>query len=177
LSIKRDGATANSLIIERARPAEVPEPLITSFLQKPAATEVRCGGIELSPCSAACPSGTIYTSFQPDICAGLLSSGTSAAPLLVVGLPFEFVFADQTMQLPGYSRGHGSGVGENACVTWRDNPSALQVASKPGYNCPEAKKLRYPPKLAGFIHPGWSPGHETTSSKYLSDVLVIENGP
>ncbi|EJK46141.1 hypothetical protein THAOC_35208 [Thalassiosira oceanica] len=92
LSIKRDGATANSLIIERARPAEV---------QKPAATEVRCGGIELSPCSAACPSGTIYTSFQPDICAGLLSSGTSAAPLLVVGLPFEFVFADQTMQLPG----------------------------------------------------------------------------
>ncbi|EJK44584.1 hypothetical protein THAOC_36865 [Thalassiosira oceanica] len=56
LSIKRAGATANSLIIERARPAEVPEPLIT----------------------AACPSGTIYTSFQPDICAGILS-GTSAA--------------------------------------------------------------------------------------------------
>ncbi|EJK60821.1 hypothetical protein THAOC_18764 [Thalassiosira oceanica] len=48
---------------------------------KPAATEVRCG-IELSPFSAACPSGTIYTSFWPDICAGILS-GTSAAPLSV----------------------------------------------------------------------------------------------
>ncbi|EJK59952.1 hypothetical protein THAOC_19772, partial [Thalassiosira oceanica] len=65
---------------------------------KPAATEVGCG-IELSPCSAACPSGTIYTSFRPDIGAGLLS-GTSAAPLSV-GLPSEFGFADQTMPLPG----------------------------------------------------------------------------
>ncbi|EJK52143.1 hypothetical protein THAOC_28620, partial [Thalassiosira oceanica] len=42
---------------------------------KAAATEVGCG-IELSPCSAACPLGTIYTSFRPDIGAGLLS-GTS----------------------------------------------------------------------------------------------------
>ncbi|EJK43830.1 hypothetical protein THAOC_37687 [Thalassiosira oceanica] len=42
---------------------------------KAAAMEVRCG-IELSPCSAACPSGTIYTSFWPDICVGLLG-GTS----------------------------------------------------------------------------------------------------
>ncbi|EJK71024.1 hypothetical protein THAOC_07571, partial [Thalassiosira oceanica] len=67
---------------------------------KPAATEVGCG-IELSPCSrAACPSGTIYTSFRPDIGAGLLS-GTSAAPLSVVGLPSEFGFADQTTPLPG----------------------------------------------------------------------------
>ncbi|EJK54380.1 hypothetical protein THAOC_25996, partial [Thalassiosira oceanica] len=64
---------------------------------KPAATEVGCG-IELSPCSAACPSGTIYTSFQPDICAGLLGV-TSAAPLSV-GLPCEFGFADQTTPLP-----------------------------------------------------------------------------
>ncbi|EJK53905.1 hypothetical protein THAOC_26567, partial [Thalassiosira oceanica] len=64
---------------------------------KPAATEVRCG-IELSLCSAACPSGTIYTSFWPDICGGLLS-GTSAAPLSVVGLPSEFGFADQTTPL------------------------------------------------------------------------------
>ncbi|EJK51027.1 hypothetical protein THAOC_29842, partial [Thalassiosira oceanica] len=47
LSIERAGATANSLIIKRARPTEVPEPLITSFLWKPAATEVRYG-IELS---------------------------------------------------------------------------------------------------------------------------------
>ncbi|EJK69912.1 hypothetical protein THAOC_08790, partial [Thalassiosira oceanica] len=43
---------------------------------KAAATEVICGGIELSPCSAACPSETIYTSFWPDICVGLLG-GTS----------------------------------------------------------------------------------------------------
>ncbi|EJK64051.1 hypothetical protein THAOC_15252, partial [Thalassiosira oceanica] len=92
------GATANSLIVKRARPAKVPEPLITAFLYKPAATEVGCG-IELSPCSAACPSGTIYTSFRPDICAGLLS-GTSAEPLSV-GLPSEFGFADQTTPLPG----------------------------------------------------------------------------
>ncbi|EJK46881.1 hypothetical protein THAOC_34428 [Thalassiosira oceanica] len=62
-----------------------------------AATEVRCG-IELSPCSTACPSGTIYTSFWPDICVGLLG-GTSAAPLSV-GLPFDFRFADQMTQLP-----------------------------------------------------------------------------
>ncbi|EJK60009.1 hypothetical protein THAOC_19712 [Thalassiosira oceanica] len=75
LSIKRAGATANLCIIARAWPAEVSEPLITSLLWKPAATEVRCG-IELSLCSAACPSGTIYTSFWPDICAGLLG-GTS----------------------------------------------------------------------------------------------------
>ncbi|EJK54229.1 hypothetical protein THAOC_26169 [Thalassiosira oceanica] len=74
LSIKRAGATANSLIVKRARPAEVPEPLITAFLYKPAATEVGCG-IELSPCSAACPSGTIYTSFRPDTVLG-----SSAAP-------------------------------------------------------------------------------------------------
>ncbi|EJK67081.1 hypothetical protein THAOC_11931 [Thalassiosira oceanica] len=87
LSIKRAGATANLCIIARAWPAEVSEPLITSLLWKPAATEVRCG-IELSLCSAACPSGTIYTSFWPDICAGLLG-GSSAAPLSV-GLPFEF---------------------------------------------------------------------------------------
>ncbi|EJK70341.1 hypothetical protein THAOC_08307 [Thalassiosira oceanica] len=98
LSIKRAGSTANLCIIARARPTEVSEPLITSFLWKPAATEVRCG-IELSPCSAACPSGTIFTSFQPDICAGLLS-GISAAPLSV-GLPSEFGFADQTTPLPG----------------------------------------------------------------------------
>ncbi|EJK52489.1 hypothetical protein THAOC_28224 [Thalassiosira oceanica] len=79
LSIKRAGATANLCIIARARPAEVPEQMITSFLQKPAdTTEVRYG-IELSPSSAVCPSGTIYTSFWPDICAGLLS-GSSAAP-------------------------------------------------------------------------------------------------
>ncbi|EJK66302.1 hypothetical protein THAOC_12786 [Thalassiosira oceanica] len=97
LSIKRAGATANLCIIARARPAEVSEPLITSLLWKPAATEVRCG-IELSLCSAACPSGTIYTSFWPDICAGLLG-GSSAAPLSV-GLPFEFGFADQTTPLP-----------------------------------------------------------------------------
>ncbi|EJK64704.1 hypothetical protein THAOC_14534 [Thalassiosira oceanica] len=49
--------------------------------------------------SAACPSGAIYTSFQPDICAGLLS-GISAAPLSV-GLPSEFGFADQMTPLPG----------------------------------------------------------------------------
>ena len=54
-------------IIARARPAEVSEPLITPFLYKAAATEVRCG-IELSPCSAACPSGTIYTSLWPHLC-------------------------------------------------------------------------------------------------------------
>ncbi|EJK61988.1 hypothetical protein THAOC_17426 [Thalassiosira oceanica] len=66
--------------------------------EKPVATEVRCG-IELSPGSAACPSGTIYTSFRPDICAGLLS-GTSAATLSV-GLPFDFGFADRTTPLPG----------------------------------------------------------------------------
>ncbi|EJK66544.1 hypothetical protein THAOC_12533 [Thalassiosira oceanica] len=85
-------------IIARAWPAEVSEPLITSLLWKPAATEVICG-IELSLCSAACPSGTIYTSFWPDICAGLLG-GSSAAPLSV-GLPFEFGFADQKTPLPG----------------------------------------------------------------------------
>ncbi|EJK54850.1 hypothetical protein THAOC_25487 [Thalassiosira oceanica] len=65
---------------------------------KAAATEVRCG-IELSPCSAACPSGTIFTSFWPDLCVGLLG-GSSAAPLSV-GLPSEFGFADQTTPLPG----------------------------------------------------------------------------
>ncbi|EJK52083.1 hypothetical protein THAOC_28685 [Thalassiosira oceanica] len=66
LSIKQAGASANLCIIKRARPAE-----------KAVATtdEVRCG-IELSPCSAACPSETIYTSFRPDICVGLLG-GTS----------------------------------------------------------------------------------------------------
>ncbi|EJK77537.1 hypothetical protein THAOC_00623 [Thalassiosira oceanica] len=68
------------------------------FIEKPAATEARCG-IELSPCSAACPLGTIYTSFWPDICVGILG-GTSAAPLSV-GLPSEFGFADQTTPLPG----------------------------------------------------------------------------
>ncbi|EJK49120.1 hypothetical protein THAOC_32034 [Thalassiosira oceanica] len=97
LSIKRAGATANLCIIARAWPAEVSEPLITSLLWKPAATEVRCG-IELSLCNAACPSGTITTSFWPDICVGLLG-GSSAAPLSV-GLPFEFGFADQTTPLP-----------------------------------------------------------------------------
>ena len=51
------------------------------------------------PCSAACPSGTIYTSFWPDICVGLLS-GTSTAPLSV-GLPSDFRFADQMTPLPG----------------------------------------------------------------------------
>ncbi|EJK62813.1 hypothetical protein THAOC_16554, partial [Thalassiosira oceanica] len=55
-------------------------------------------GIELSLCSAACPSGTIYTSFWPNIFVGLLS-GTLAAPLSV-GLPSEFGFADQTTPLP-----------------------------------------------------------------------------
>ncbi|EJK60416.1 hypothetical protein THAOC_19238, partial [Thalassiosira oceanica] len=64
---------------------------------EPVATEVGCG-IELSPCSAACPSD-IYTSFWPDICAGL-HSGTSAAPLLV-GLPLEFGFTAQTTPLLG----------------------------------------------------------------------------
>ncbi|EJK55478.1 hypothetical protein THAOC_24789 [Thalassiosira oceanica] len=75
LSIKRTGATANLCIIARAQPAEVSEPLITSLLWKPAATEVGCG-IELSLCSSACPSGTIYTSFWPNIYTGLLR-GTS----------------------------------------------------------------------------------------------------
>ncbi|EJK51525.1 hypothetical protein THAOC_29297 [Thalassiosira oceanica] len=84
---KRAGATANLCIIARARPAEVSEPLITSLLQKAVAIEVRCG-TELSPCSVACPSGTIYTSFWPNICVGL-------APLSV-GLPFDFRFVDQT---------------------------------------------------------------------------------
>ncbi|EJK67665.1 hypothetical protein THAOC_11275 [Thalassiosira oceanica] len=65
---------------------------------KPVATEVRCG-IELSPCSVACPSGTIYTSFWPNICAGL-HAGTSAASLSV-GLPFEFGFTAQTAPPPG----------------------------------------------------------------------------
>ncbi|EJK68370.1 hypothetical protein THAOC_10453, partial [Thalassiosira oceanica] len=44
----------------------------------------------------ACPSGTIYTSFWPDICAGLLGGSSSSAAPLSVGLPFEFGFADQT---------------------------------------------------------------------------------
>ena len=98
LSIKLAGVTANLCIVARARPAEVSEPLITSLPWKPAATEVRCG-IVLSPCSVACPSGTIYTSFWPDLCAGLYA-GTSAAPLSV-GLPFEFGFTAQTTPLPG----------------------------------------------------------------------------
>ncbi|EJK64605.1 hypothetical protein THAOC_14646, partial [Thalassiosira oceanica] len=68
---------------------------------KPVATEVRCG-IELSPCCAVCPSGTIYTSFWPNICAGL-HAGTSAAPLSV-GLPFEFGFTAQTTPPPGAGR-------------------------------------------------------------------------
>ncbi|EJK44283.1 hypothetical protein THAOC_37190, partial [Thalassiosira oceanica] len=79
LSIKRAGVTAKLCIIAQARPAEVSEPLITSLLWKPAATEVRCG-IELSLCSAVCPLGTIYTSFWPDICVVLLGGtvgGTS----------------------------------------------------------------------------------------------------
>ncbi|EJK64434.1 hypothetical protein THAOC_14829 [Thalassiosira oceanica] len=78
LSIKRAGSTANLCIIARAWPTEVSEPLITSFLWKPAAiTEVRCG-IELSPCSAACPSGTIHTSFSFWPAISVL--GSSAAP-------------------------------------------------------------------------------------------------
>lgn len=48
--------------------------------------EVGCG-IKLSLCSTVCPSGTIHTSFRPDLSIRLLG-GTSAAPLLV-GLPFE----------------------------------------------------------------------------------------
>ncbi|EJK65003.1 hypothetical protein THAOC_14199 [Thalassiosira oceanica] len=88
LSNKRAGATANSLIIARARPAEVSEPLITSFYRSrrllkldvvsnlvPAAPRVHRG------------SSAICTSFLPDISAGLLS-GTSAAPLSV-GLPLS----------------------------------------------------------------------------------------
>ena len=70
-------------IIARARPAEVSEPLITPFLYKAAATEVRCG-IELSPCSVACPSGTIYTSLRPHLCIEL-RDGTS------VGWPLDRV--------------------------------------------------------------------------------------
>ncbi|EJK66990.1 hypothetical protein THAOC_12030 [Thalassiosira oceanica] len=83
LSIKRAGATANSLIIERARPACRGPGAVDNVISTEAGgyctAEVGCG-IELSPCSAACPSGTIYTSFRPNICVGLLS-GTSAAPL------------------------------------------------------------------------------------------------
>ncbi|EJK46055.1 hypothetical protein THAOC_35297 [Thalassiosira oceanica] len=72
-----------------------------SLFGSSSSTEVRCG-IELSPCSAACPSGTIYTSFQPDICAGRAPQrhlgGTSVG---CVGLPSEFGFADRTTPLPG----------------------------------------------------------------------------
>ncbi|EJK73144.1 hypothetical protein THAOC_05250 [Thalassiosira oceanica] len=87
---------------------------------KLAATEVRCG-IELSPFSAACPSGTICTSFQPDICAGLLS-GTSAAPLSV-GLPSEFGFADQ-----GRVYGQPTLIGPHIAS---QEPHALHIACTP----------------------------------------------
>ena len=70
--------------LARAWPAEVSEPLITPpLLYKAAATEVRCG-IELSPCSVACPSGTIYTSLWPHLCIEI-RGGTS------VGWPLDRV--------------------------------------------------------------------------------------
>ena len=53
------------------------------LLYKAAATEVRCG-IELSPCSVASPSGTIYTSLWPHLCIKL-RGGTS------VGWPLDRV--------------------------------------------------------------------------------------
>ncbi|EJK66726.1 hypothetical protein THAOC_12323 [Thalassiosira oceanica] len=62
---------------------------------KSAATEVRCGN-ELSLCSAACPSGTIYTSFWPDICAGLLGGTSVGWPPVRVR-----ICRDQTTPLPG----------------------------------------------------------------------------
>ena len=64
----------------RARPAEVSEPLITPLLHKVPATEVVCG-IKLSPCSVACPSGTIYTSLWPHLCIELRggTGGTSVS--------------------------------------------------------------------------------------------------
>ena len=67
----------------RARPAEVSEPLITLLLYKAVATEVRCG-MELSPCSVARPSGTIYTSLWPHLYIEL-RGGTS------VGWPLDRV--------------------------------------------------------------------------------------
>ena len=71
---------ADARIIARARPAEVSEPLITPLLYKVAATEVRCG-IELSPCSVACPSGTIYTSLRPHLCIELRGGTFDGGPL------------------------------------------------------------------------------------------------
>ena len=53
-------------------------------IYKAAATEVRCG-VELSPCSVACPSGTFYTSLWPHLCIEL-RDGTS------VGWPLDRVW-------------------------------------------------------------------------------------
>ena len=89
-------------IIARARPAEVSEPLKTPLLYKAAATEVRCG-IELSPCSAACLLGTIYTSLWPHLCIEF-RSGTSVGWLEPTGLSIEFGFEYQTTPLPGWTR-------------------------------------------------------------------------
>ncbi|EJK66063.1 hypothetical protein THAOC_13034 [Thalassiosira oceanica] len=148
LSIKRAGATANSLIIERARPAcrgRLPEPLITSFLQKPAATvptaEVGCGielklaasasevrcGIELSLCSTACPSiGDHQRSMPPSGPISVL--GSLAAPRaahlcrLAVGLPFicsDFCRSDDAAAAAGMNSSISSLLMLPTAIRWR----------------------------------------------------------
>ena len=67
-------------------------------IQKAAATEVRCG-IKLSPCSFACPSGTIYTFLWPHLCTELRGGTSDGWPLDRVR-----IFAYQTTPLPGWTR-------------------------------------------------------------------------
>ena len=69
-----------------------------------AATEVRCG-IKLSPCSIACPSGTMHLHLPPS---GLISVSSSAVAPLSVGLASRpsldlFAYIRQTT-LPGWTR-------------------------------------------------------------------------
>ena len=73
-----ESSQAMHCIIARARPAEVSEQMTLS-----GGSEIRCR-IELSdlsPCSFACLSGTIYTSLWPHLCIKL-RDGTSVRWLL-----------------------------------------------------------------------------------------------
>ncbi|EJK74939.1 hypothetical protein THAOC_03356 [Thalassiosira oceanica] len=101
---------------------------------KPAATEVGCG-IELSPCSAACPSGTIYTSFRPDIGAGLLSgtvlqwreSGTPQIQQVYSAMDPLVAYTLAPMHLPAFNipRDSGKTTWEGASVLLSFNRNTL----------------------------------------------------
>ena len=68
------------IIAGRSLTGKVSEPLITPLLYKAVDAEVRCG-IELSSCSFACPSGTIYTSLWPHLCIKLRGDTSVGWPL------------------------------------------------------------------------------------------------